>query len=78
VDAVASDTFNFLLLPQYELYNASASFTTNDEKIKVAVFGRNLKDEVYSSFGFDNTAIGSKTIWLSPPRTYGVELQYMF
>jgi iron complex outermembrane receptor protein len=78
MDSVASDDFNFLILPQYELYNASLTFTDMSEKFKLALFGRNLKDEVYSNFGFDNTSIGSKTVWLSPPRTYGVELSYNF
>jgi iron complex outermembrane receptor protein len=78
VDSVASDNFNFLILPQYELWNASVSFISMDEKLKVALFGRNLKDEVYSHFGFDNTSIGSKTVWLAPPRTYGLEVTYNF
>ncbi len=78
VDEVASDTYNFLTLRSYELYNASVTFTTMDEKLQVAVYGKNLKDEVYSHFGFDNTAIGSKTIWLAPPRTYGLEVTYNF
>jgi iron complex outermembrane receptor protein len=79
IDSVASDDFNFLMLPQYELFDASVSFTSIDESLKVAVFGRNLKDEVYSHFGFDNSGgLGSKTVWLAPPRTYGVELTYNF
>jgi iron complex outermembrane receptor protein len=78
VSETASDNFNFLILPQYELYGASVTFTTHNEKLKAALFGRNLKDEVYSHFGFDNTVIGSKTIWLAPPRTYGLEFTYLF
>lgn len=78
VDEAASDTFNFLEMRSYELYDASVSFISLDESWKVSVFGRNLKDEVYSHFGFDNTAVGSKTIWLAPPRTYGLEVTYNF
>ena len=79
IDSVASDDFNFLILPQYELYDASISFTSTDESLKVALYGRNLKDEVYSHFGFDNSGgLGSKTIWLAPPKTYGLEITYNF
>jgi iron complex outermembrane recepter protein len=78
VDSVASDDFNFLMLPQYELYNASLTFINKADNLQVALFGRNLKDEVYSNFGFDNTSIGSRTIWLAPPRTYGLEVTYQF
>lgn len=78
VDKVASDDFNFLILPSYELYNASVSFTNMAEDVKVSLFGRNLTDEVYTHFGFDNTAIGSRTIWLAPPRTWGLEVSYKF
>ncbi len=78
MDEVASDDFNFLIVPDYELYNASVSYTNAAENLKVSLFGRNLKDEVYSHFGFDNTSIGSRTVWLAPPRTYGLEVVYNF
>lgn len=78
MDDVASDDFNFLIVPAYELYNASLSYTNAAENLKVSLFGRNLKDEVYSHFGFDNTSIGSRTVWLAPPRTYGLEVVYNF
>ena len=78
VDTVASDDFNFLILPQYELWDASLTYSSPSDKVKVSLYGRNLKDEMYSHFGFDNSSIGSKTVWLSPPRTYGLELSYSF
>lgn len=77
-DEAAADNFNFLLLDDYGLFDASVTYTSPDENLTVALYGRNLSDEVYFNFGFDNTSIGSKTMWLSPPRTWGVRLTYGF
>ncbi|MCZ8131710.1 MAG: TonB-dependent receptor [Steroidobacteraceae bacterium] len=73
-----ADDFNFLPLRDYSLVDASVTFRNASENLSVALYGRNLTDEVYFNFGFDNTAIGSRTMWLSPPRTWGVELTYDF
>lgn len=77
-DEAAADDFNFLILEDYALVDASVTFTSEDENLKVALYGKNLTDEVYFNFGFDNTSIGSKTMWLTPPRTWGVQLTYEF
>lgn len=77
-DEAAADNFNFLLLDDYALVDASVTFTSMNEKLKLALYGKNLTDEVYFNFGFDNSSIGSKTMWLSPPRTWGVQLTYEF
>ncbi|NBP95749.1 MAG: hypothetical protein EBU28_10470, partial [Gammaproteobacteria bacterium] len=74
----AADNFNFLLLDDYALIDASVTFVSADERWSVALYGKNLSDEVYFNFGFDNTSIGSKTMWLSPPRTWGVRATYDF
>jgi outer membrane receptor protein involved in Fe transport len=73
-----ADDFNFLPLRDYSLLDASVTFRNAKENLSVALYGRNLTDEVYFNFGFDNTSIGSRTMWLSPPRTWGVELTYDF
>ncbi len=73
-----ADDFNFLPLKSYELVDASVTFRNASRNLSVAAYGRNLTDEVYFNFGFDNTSIGSRTMWLTPPRTYGIELTYDF
>lgn len=78
VDDTYADDFNFLPLESYSVVDASVTFRNPTENLRVAVYGRNLTDEVYFNFGFDNTSIGSRTMWLTPPRTYGVELSYGF
>jgi len=77
-DEAAADNFNFLLLDDYSLVDASVTYRSTDERLRIALYGKNLTDEVYFNFGFDNTSIGSKTMWLSPPRTWGVQVSYDF
>jgi iron complex outermembrane recepter protein len=77
-DDAAADNFNFLLLNDYSLVDASVTYKSADERLRIALYGKNLTDEVYFNFGFDNTSIGSKTMWLSPPRTWGVQVSYDF
>jgi iron complex outermembrane receptor protein len=68
--------FNTIALDQYELYNASVAFTSANSRLKVSLFGRNLKDEVYYNLGID--LLGAKNNYLTPPRTYGAELIFEF
>ena len=77
-DEAAADNFNFLLLEDYSLVDASVTYRSPSEKLSVSLWGKNLTDEVYFNFGFDNTSIGSKTMWLSPPRSWGIQLTYEF
>jgi iron complex outermembrane receptor protein len=76
VDEMATDDFNRQRVSQYELYDASVKFTNSDENLTVSLFGRNLKDEVYFDFAFN--LVGLRSAFLTPPRTYGVELTYEF
>ncbi|EAQ96658.1 TonB-dependent receptor [Congregibacter litoralis] len=68
--------FNTIELKAYELYNASVAFTSANEKLKLSLYGRNLKDEVYYNLGVE--LLGVKSNYLTPPRTYGAELTYQF
>ena len=77
-DEAAADNFNFLILEDYALVDASVTYRSPGENLSVSLYGKNLADEVYFNFGFDNTSIGSKTMWLSPPRTWGIQLTYEF
>jgi iron complex outermembrane receptor protein len=76
VDETVGDDFNRSTMSQYELYDASVTFTSNSDAIKIAVYGKNLKDEVYANFA--NSLFGVENIFLAPPRTYGVEFTYKF
>lgn len=80
VNSTWANDLNTLAIDQYELYDASVVFTNNDGNLKVAMFGRNLKDEVYFDFGadFSTSVLAVKEYFLSPPSTYGVELTYEF
>jgi len=75
-----ADDLNTAELDQYELYDASVAFTNNEGDLKLALFGRNLKDEVYFDFGvnFSTSELAFQGYFLSPPRTYGAELTYEF
>lgn len=77
-DEASADAYNFLMLDDYALVDASVTFRNSNENLSVALYGKNITDEVYFNFGFDNTSIGSKTMWLSPPRTWGVRVSYDF
>lgn len=79
-DDTFGDDFNRAEISQYELYDASISFTNASENLKVSLYGRNLKDEVYANYANDlsGTSIATKSIFLAPPRTYGVEVTYQF
>jgi len=78
-DTWAND-LNTLAVDQYELFDASVVFTNSEGNLKLAAFGRNLKDEVYFDFGadFSTSVLAVKEYFLSPPRTYGLELTYEF
>ncbi len=77
-DEASADAYNFLMLDDYSLVDASVTFRNQAENLSISLYGKNLTDEVYFNFGFDNTSIGSKTMWLSPPRTWGVRVSYDF
>ncbi|MCV6624256.1 MAG: TonB-dependent receptor [Cellvibrionaceae bacterium] len=78
-DTFANDT-NTAPLSQYELWDASVTFHDNAGNIRLSLFGRNLKDEVYYAFGtdFSTSSLAVKSNWLTPPRTYGVQFTYSF
>ena len=59
------------------LLNASVSYLSPSEKIRVSVFGRNLTDEEYQTSG-----LGVANLWsfstYGAPLTYGVEAEFLF
>ena len=79
VDDTFSDDFNRAANEDYALIDASLTWATEDG-LKVAVFGKNITDEVYYDFGtnFSTGSLAVQSFWLTPPRTYGLELTYEF
>jgi len=65
----------------YDLLNARVSFTSQDRKWQVSVFGKNLTDELVITRGLYIPVlfgINGYQADLAPPRTYGVEFGYNF
>lgn len=61
-ERIAQDSFG--------LVNARAAWTTRDETLEVALWGRNLADKEYRTMGFD--VIGLAAAFYGDPRTYGL------
>lgn len=63
----------------YGLFNARATFASEDEKWSVAVYGLNLNDEVYLTNAQDVAPVlGVSFASISAPREWGAELRYAF
>ena len=64
----------------YNLFNARLSYTTPDERFQLALWGRNLGDELYYAQKLDlrEGAIGAVLETPAAPRTYGVELIFNY
>ena len=59
--------------------SSSISFS-NDDNLKLSFYAKNVTDEVYYDFGtnFSASAVGVRSFWMTPPRTFGVEGTYEF
>ncbi len=59
------------------LLNASISYLTSNEKVRVSLYGRNLTDEEYQTSG-----LGAANLWsfstYGNPQTYGIEVDLRF
>jgi len=58
----------------YGLLNARIALDLPERRYTVALWGKNLADEVYLTEVFDNAAFGSHKLAVGEPRTYGLEL----
>lgn len=74
-DSFADDA-NTYNISSYELWDASATLTTNDGHWSVSLFGKNLTDEVYfqSVFIFGVIDVAD----LGPRRSYGLSVTYEY
>ena len=80
VDDTVSDDFNTAPAEDYELIDMSLTYKNEATGLKVSVYGKNITDEVYYDFGtnFSTSVLGVQSFWLTPPRTYGVDVVYEF
>lgn len=68
-----------LVQPGYNLINARLSYEFLDDRAQVALWGRNLTDELYFNSGVPlATTFGTTRRIFSAPRTWGAELSYAF
>lgn len=65
-------------LPGYVLVNGRIGYSFADDKVTVAVFGRNLFDKRYRDFSFYLAPFDQRMDRWAVPRTYGVELSTRF
>lgn len=75
-DEYYNDALNTEIIKQdgYGLFDASVTFTSADDRLRVVVFGKNLADEEYFDFALFN-ALTTQT-WGGAPRTWGVRVSY--
>ncbi|WP_374571246.1 TonB-dependent receptor [Phenylobacterium sp.] len=65
----------------YGLVNLRVTLNPQNERWRIALWGKNLTDEVYKQRLFDlsnQDLVGQKFIVLSNPRTYGIELKVTY
>ena len=62
----------------FGLLNARLSYDFNDDRSQIALWGRNLTDEVYFNSSIPVTAFGYNLPFLGAPLTFGAELSHRF
>lgn len=76
-DESFADDVNTLVINSYELFDASATYTTDDGKWSVSLFGKNLADEVYFLTAFQLQPFFNLGD-LGPRRSYGLSVTYEY
>ena len=72
------DTSRLIMTRAHTEVNARVAYVPNDANWSVALWGRNLTDEMIVTGGFDISALGIGVIYPGLPRSYGVEFKYRF
>jgi iron complex outermembrane receptor protein len=62
----------------FTLWNANVTWTSDDDKINIRLYGTNLTDEVYRLFAAANQLTDNRLFSLGAPRQIGAELRYNF
>lgn len=68
----------FLFQKAYHTFNASLTFSTNDDAWDIVLFGTNLTDERFITSGDSNFGLGFHEANYNRPRELGVSLRYRF
>ncbi len=79
-DEVANDAANTpeLMGESTDLFNARISLLSSDQHWEVAMFGRNLTDEVYLTSGVSTTSFGIVEGVYGRPQEYGMTVKYIY
>ncbi|WP_269792546.1 TonB-dependent receptor [Stenotrophomonas sp. Iso1] len=72
------DTSRLIMTRANTEYNARISYEPREANWSVALWGKNLSDEISSTGGFDIANLGVGVIYPNVPRTYGAEFKYRF
>jgi iron complex outermembrane receptor protein len=62
--------------PAYSVWNASLSYRTNDEHLRLTAYVKNFTDEEYRLYDLDLGLLGFIEQVYAPPRQFGVTLAY--
>ena len=78
-DEYMTDLYNKPWLQQesFGLLDASLTYTSPSQKIRVSIYGKNLTDEEYFDYAADVGTLDSAR-WGGAPRTYGLRVAYQY
>jgi iron complex outermembrane receptor protein len=66
------------MTPVYLDANARVAYEPQSKRWSLALWGKNLTNNHVATTGFDIPGLGTRTIWPTPPRTYGLDFSYNF
>jgi len=74
---LASNDIELSFVDSHELLNARIGFHFSNNLLGIAVWGKNLLNELYM---LDNSpsSFDTPSVWYGPPRTFGIEVYYNF
>ncbi len=67
-----------IMTPVYLDANARVAYEPQSKRWSLALWGKNLTNNHVATTGFDIPGLGTRTIWPTPPRTYGLDFTYNF
>jgi iron complex outermembrane receptor protein len=62
--------------PAYSVWNASLSYRTNDDRMRLTAYVRNFTDEEYRLYNLDLGLLGFIEQVYAPPRQVGMSVAY--
>jgi len=80
VDDTVGDDLNTVQQEDYFLIDTSLTYRNDSSGLSVSLYGKNITDEVYYDFGtnFSTSVLAVRSFWLTPPRTFGIDVTYEF